>query len=74
MFTSSSLSEHLVRGVVGIGTLWVAIWMGTDAGWLGVLGSLFLGLLSFAALGVRACVLGSTIFQSNRPDTLETQC
>jgi len=59
MFSSSTLSEHLVRGVIGIGTLWVAIWIGTDAGWLGIIGSLFLGLLSFAAF--RGCPVCWTI-------------
>lgn len=53
MFGSTSLSEHLVRGVIGIGALWAAIWMGTDAGWFGILGSVVLGLLSFAAF--RGC-------------------
>ena len=59
MFASGSISEHLIRGVIGIGTLWAAIWIGTDAGWLGILGSLCLGLISFAAF--RGCPVCWTI-------------
>jgi len=53
MFSSSSFSEHLVRGILGIGALWAAVWLGTDAGWLGVLGSLVMGIISLAAF--RGC-------------------
>lgn len=53
MFESSTLVEHLVRGVMGIGALWAAIWIGTDAGWPGTVASLALGLLSLLAF--RGC-------------------
>jgi hypothetical protein len=59
MFASGSISEHLIRGFIGIGTLWAAIWIGIDAGWLGILGSLGLGLISFAAF--RGCPVCWTI-------------
>jgi len=53
MFASSSLTEHLVRGLVGIGALSTAVWVGTDAGWPAVLGSVTLGLVSLIAF--RGC-------------------
>ncbi|QAU40986.1 hypothetical protein XH86_27395 [Bradyrhizobium guangdongense] len=53
MFASSSLTEHLIRGLVGIAALWTAVWVGTDAGWTAVLGSVTLGLISLIAF--RGC-------------------
>jgi len=53
MFVSSSLTEHLVRGLVGIAALSTAVWVGTDAGWTAVLGSVTLGLISLIAF--RGC-------------------
>jgi hypothetical protein len=53
MFASSSVAQHLIRGVVGIGALSTAVWVGTDAGWPAVLCSVTLGLLSLIAF--RGC-------------------
>jgi hypothetical protein len=53
MFASSSFIEHLVRGTIGMGALWAAVWMGTDASSAGEVGSLLVGLLSLAAF--RGC-------------------
>lgn len=73
MFASTSFIEHLVRGVIGMGALWAAVWIGTDASWAGVMGSLLLGLLSLAAFrGCPVCwTLGlfSTARQSWRNGT-----
>jgi len=53
MFASGSLTEHLIRGLVGIAALAAAVWVGTDAAWPAVLGSLALGLVSLIAF--RGC-------------------
>ena len=53
MFVSSSFTEHLIRGLVGITALSTAVWVGTDAGWPAVLVSVALGLVSLIAF--RGC-------------------
>ncbi|CCD98140.1 conserved hypothetical protein [Bradyrhizobium sp. STM 3809] len=53
MFVSGSLAEHLIRGLVGIAALSTAVWIGTDAGWPAVLGSVALGGVSLIAF--RGC-------------------
>ena len=52
---SGTLAEHLLRGVVGIGTLWYAIDIANDHSWL----SLILGVI--ALLAFKGCPICWTI-------------
>jgi hypothetical protein len=55
MFASQTLIEHVLRGAVGVGALWIAVAIAADHPW----GSLALGAL--ALLAFRGCPICWTL-------------
>ena len=55
MFASNNLSEHILRGAIGIGALWIAVAITAAHPW----GSLLLGVVVLAAF--RGCPICWTI-------------
>lgn len=54
MFASRSLVEHLARGIVGIGAVWIVLAVPcAEPAWLDALGRIVLGVLAFVSL--RGC-------------------